>query len=447
MKYIETKYSVETILDKIKDTEINISPDYQREYVWSSDKASLLIDSLVKNNPLDPIILYEVSDNKYELVDGKQRIKSIEKFIDNELNLIFRKTNLNNLSPILSKKKNYKDLTSDEKKMINRRLLNIIIIISDTTPSDIIEFFKRKNTGGQKLNNQEIRSGIAGGAFKKDLRDLQKNKKFIDLWGEKIWKLHSDKQKTDENILKFFGFVRIFIYGDGIKDYKIMSKFLDENIKFFANDENLDKKNKIIEIFNFSVKKCHDIFYTDNPLKINFQPFRKNVSENFNWIIAMAQLLGFGLIYTESDNSGLRKKSDEIRNAMIELIKEHDILLSQGTNDKFRINQFFNAWFDTLFSILEPIEKNTRYIQNNLILKVKLYGENNICSKCGCKIIAIKNADLDHIFPHAKGGSNLEHNLRLTHYNCNRADGGSGIYDDDDDDDDDDDFLSPKKRL
>ncbi|MGL5665312.1 MAG: DUF262 domain-containing protein, partial [Shewanella sp.] len=67
----------------------NMTPSYQRHSVWSSEQQSLLVDSIIKNIPIPPIFLREHIDKQgkttFEVIDGKQRLTSIFRFIDNEI--------------------------------------------------------------------------------------------------------------------------------------------------------------------------------------------------------------------------------------------------------------------------------------------------------------------------------------------------------------------------
>lgn len=69
---------------------IDLDPDYQREFVWSMDKQSLLIDSIMKSYIIPPFIIRiqtkKVGDKKIvyrECVDGQHRLKVIKNFIEN----------------------------------------------------------------------------------------------------------------------------------------------------------------------------------------------------------------------------------------------------------------------------------------------------------------------------------------------------------------------------
>jgi hypothetical protein len=54
---------------------INMHPGYQRRHRWDSKKRSRLIESLLLNIPIPPIFLFESDLNRYEVMDGSQRIQ------------------------------------------------------------------------------------------------------------------------------------------------------------------------------------------------------------------------------------------------------------------------------------------------------------------------------------------------------------------------------------
>ncbi|KAH9979380.1 hypothetical protein BGW80DRAFT_595558 [Lactifluus volemus] len=81
-----TNYSVRSLYEQIIDGTIDLDPDYQRDVVWSEQKQIGLIDSVFRNYYIPPII-FAVSTSKdgsesRVCIDGKQRLTSIQKFLD-----------------------------------------------------------------------------------------------------------------------------------------------------------------------------------------------------------------------------------------------------------------------------------------------------------------------------------------------------------------------------
>jgi Protein of unknown function DUF262 len=70
-----------------KEKWINLRPEYQRRLRWGDEKKSLLIESLLMNIPIPPVFLYEIDLNRYEVMDGQQRLMSILDFYENRLSV------------------------------------------------------------------------------------------------------------------------------------------------------------------------------------------------------------------------------------------------------------------------------------------------------------------------------------------------------------------------
>ena len=55
---------------------MNLRPEYQRRLVWDDKKRSLFIESLLMNIPIPAVFLFETAYNRYEVMDGQQRISA-----------------------------------------------------------------------------------------------------------------------------------------------------------------------------------------------------------------------------------------------------------------------------------------------------------------------------------------------------------------------------------
>jgi hypothetical protein len=84
-----TTWQIWKLVDLIDRKKIDLNPEYQRDVVWSERKMSHLIDSLLQNYYVPPILFTTKYDEKRGqirvCVDGKQRLTSIVKFVKNEI--------------------------------------------------------------------------------------------------------------------------------------------------------------------------------------------------------------------------------------------------------------------------------------------------------------------------------------------------------------------------
>ncbi|NSX16072.1 DUF262 domain-containing protein [Cupriavidus taiwanensis] len=74
--------TIRNFADYAKDEDLELNPSYQRDSVWSTGDSQLLIDSILRGIPIPSIILTQVEgDDKLQIVDGKQRLTAILRFI------------------------------------------------------------------------------------------------------------------------------------------------------------------------------------------------------------------------------------------------------------------------------------------------------------------------------------------------------------------------------
>ncbi|WP_421288613.1 DUF262 domain-containing protein [Aeromonas veronii] len=142
----------------------DLEPPYQRNSVWSEEKQSFLIDSIIKNIPIPPIFLHQKIDDAtgktvYAVIDGKQRLESIFKFIKGEI----PSSSEDETSPLYDEKTSgiwFSDLAKEEFSEVRTQFWRYSIPIEyvDTTDKAIIDaIFDRLNRNGEKLSGQELR--------------------------------------------------------------------------------------------------------------------------------------------------------------------------------------------------------------------------------------------------------------------------------------------------
>ncbi|MFD1550752.1 hypothetical protein DNU06_05880 [Putridiphycobacter roseus] len=171
------------VLDFVQVKEwMNIQPEYQRRRVWDIKRKSQFIESLLMNVPIPPIFLLEWEYGRYEVMDGQQRLDAIISFYSNEFKLTGMKywTELNGLS--------YNQFLPLVRRALDRRRISATTIMTESVVDDDDKLdlrrlvFERLNTGGMKLNSQEIRNCIYSGQFNDLIVDLSGNEIFTKAW-------------------------------------------------------------------------------------------------------------------------------------------------------------------------------------------------------------------------------------------------------------------------
>ncbi|MDP3824874.1 MAG: DUF262 domain-containing protein [Burkholderiales bacterium] len=158
---------------------MNLQPEYQRRQVWDRSKQSRFIESLLMNLPTPPVFLFEPDYNRYEVMDGQQRLSSIVSFYENRLKL----TGLEYWPELLGKY--YSDLPLKVQRGLDRRRVSAVVLQSNGRGRNEDELrrivFERLNTGGQKLNAQELRNCVYASPFASMLVELAGYPVFNDL--------------------------------------------------------------------------------------------------------------------------------------------------------------------------------------------------------------------------------------------------------------------------
>jgi hypothetical protein len=251
-------YNLESLSQLINNRVIDLAPKYQRRFRWDESRKSKLIESFLMNVPVPPIFLNEDDFGKYSVIDGKQRLSSINDFISGKLAL----SNLTVFKDLNGR--NFFDLPIEFQNSLKIRATVRAIIILRQSDKDIkYEVFQRLNTGGVKLNAQEIRNSAFPSKLNDKIIELSESKKFHKMLGIKSKaKSRIYQEMTDaELVLRFFSLKDNWPkYPGGLKS--ILDSYLDNNKTF--NDEQV----KILEIdFNKTLENVELIFGDDGSFR------------------------------------------------------------------------------------------------------------------------------------------------------------------------------------
>lgn len=132
---------------------LTIQPEYQRNYIYADGKKDVaVIDSLLKGYPLGLIYFVKVNDDKFEVLDGQQRITSFGRFVTNKfaVKVDGMEQYFDSLAPEL------------QSKIIDAKLT---IYECEGEEPEIKAWFRTINIAGVPLNNQELNNAIYSGPF------------------------------------------------------------------------------------------------------------------------------------------------------------------------------------------------------------------------------------------------------------------------------------------
>ena len=201
-------------------------PSFQRGYVWKLPEASRFVESLLLGLPVPGVFLAREPDtNKLLVIDGQQRLKTLQFFCDGVFNpkpteknqRVFKLTKVSKRFDGLT----YQTLPERDRIQLDDYILHATVVKQESpSPDDtsIYHVFERLNTGGQKLKPQEIREAVYHGSLMDLVDELNSNHNWRSIYGEQ-----SPRLKDSELILRFLAF-----YYTAPKYSRPLSEFLNQ---------------------------------------------------------------------------------------------------------------------------------------------------------------------------------------------------------------------------
>jgi len=330
--------SLETVASMVENGAIDTQPAYQRRERWSPKRQSALIESFLLNIPIPPVYLAEEEYGKYTVIDGKQRLSTIRRFMRNE----FALTELEKFDELTGVF--FDQLPQAPKNaLLIRPYVRVITLLKQSDPDLKYEVFERLNTGGEALFPQEIRNA----AFRGPFNDL-----LFDLSGSHF--LRQQLKITKENepaflqmqdveyVLRFFTMQSEWENFSG--DYRrSMDKFMEGN-----RVPNAQKLTSFRKLFDESLKRCEFFWGQDA-----FKRFDGGAVRN-QFLAGMydAQMVGVSLV-SAAKVKRLSAHIPQVRKATKKLFESGNFesWVRSGTNTRSSVEGRIKAIRDMLNSL------------------------------------------------------------------------------------------------
>lgn len=201
-----TEYSVELLASKMHDNEFEV-PGYQREFTWEDERKSRFIESIIMGLPIPFLFFWERPETgKLEIVDGSQRLRTIEQFVLGG----FRLGEIEGL-PLLSGF-TFDELLESRQRKIRNRSIRGIVLNEHANEQARFDMFERINTGSKIANKAEVRRGVLAGPFMSMVIELASEGPFVRM---APMSSKDVKEREREELV-----TRFFAYGDGLDGYR-----------------------------------------------------------------------------------------------------------------------------------------------------------------------------------------------------------------------------------
>lgn len=325
-------YNLDYLANSI-DKNIQLGPDYQRRSRWSVTQKSRLIESFLMNIPIPPIFLYENDYYEYEVVDGRQRLEAINDFFKDR----FKLKGLEFLTHLDGQK--FSSLEDENKRLLFRRTITATILLVESNSFDKYDLrmilFNRLNTGGEKLNGQELRNAIYSSRFNDLIFKLSSNSHFKQFWGipesdERIKNNPLYRNMSDcELVLRFFAIKEAY---NGEAEGS-MKKLLDDTMKKYkeAPTETLES---LEANFTYAISGLYKKFGKDIIINTGMDKPKRARNLYDSMLVAYSIVDGDKIQSKETVLSNLDK--------VLNTPEEYETIITKGNsidNIKYRVNK------------------------------------------------------------------------------------------------------------
>lgn len=301
--------------------QIKLNPEFQRRERWDVSRQSRLIESLLMNVPIPPVFLGEDEYGQYVVLDGRQRLTAISKFLSNDLALedLDVWDELNGMT--------YQDLVKRQQdKYLTRRFVPAVVILKESSPVVKYDVFDRLNTGGIRANEMEIRNAIYRGLFTDAIHKLSRLPEFCILWNISTDIFVAEKTKLYQQmddlqlVLRFFALYEYEAMNVRFRDY--LSEFMEQRNRVYKEDPSKEKQDT--ERFIRASRNCWRVFGGDT----FYKPPGKNGRRQRSFPLADALMVTFADYPAETFTD---PKAEKVREAINALFENADFVKSIGT--------------------------------------------------------------------------------------------------------------------
>jgi len=191
--------TIDLLISRMKEGEIDLTPGFQRHQgIWNDGAKSRLIESLLIRIPLPAFYFDATDDEKWIIVDGLQRLTSLNRFV---IKKDLRLSKLEFLTEYEGKK--YDELPRSLQRRINEAQVTAYLIEKGTPANVKFTLFKRINTGGLPLSPMEIRHALNQGKATELLAKLSKSEAFQKATA---YSIRDERMADHECVLRFLAF-------------------------------------------------------------------------------------------------------------------------------------------------------------------------------------------------------------------------------------------------
>lgn len=312
---VSTTQNIAALMERLSNKEIDLNPVFQRRRdLWDDVRQSRLIESLMLRIPIPSFYFDMVNEREWKIIDGLQRLSTFQNYLIGEMD----GTGDEGRTAVKRKFKELQYLTDFNGKTFDelprqyiRRIKEAQVTVFGVqkgTPENIVyNIFQRINTGGLKLEPQEIRNAMYHGKASELAKELAGRREFLEAT---LYAVKSDRMEDQEYIIRFMAFSEL--------DYKTEYKDDIDSFLILAmkkiNDYGDVELRKIEKNFLKAMRYSKEIFGNNAFRKIGDKgqrgPMNKALFELFS--VCFSELSEAQLDKLAAKREGFLKKYEEL---------------------------------------------------------------------------------------------------------------------------------------
>ncbi|EIZ85453.1 hypothetical protein WYO_1819 [Methylobacterium sp. GXF4] len=329
--------SVSEVVKRIKNNRYQLNPDFQRDFVWSIEKQSKLIESCLMRIPLPVFYVAEAVDGTVIVVDGLQRLTTLLRYSENSFALRGLNTDGSSGSGNTLDGKRFKDLPLKLQERIEDTQLVFYILDSRAPERAKLDIFDRVNSG-VPLSRQQMRNSLYSGTATQLLKKLAQLDLFRDATGESL----DPKSMRDREALNRFCAFKLLGYETYRGDMDgFLSKSLEE-----MNTMSSRSLNELAKSLENSMRHNIDLFGS--------HCFRKSLREDApnakRTILNIALFDVMSVYFSDIEGSFGRRQANKVKKLVIDLLNDDDfnLAITYSTNSTNAITTRFQMFSETI---------------------------------------------------------------------------------------------------
>ena len=237
--------TLQDVIRRIDQGRYVMDPDFQRDFIWSEDKQSKLIESVIMRIPLPVFYVAEDDEGRVVIVDGLQRLSTFDRFLKNKLKLrLADRSDLNG--------KSFSKLHTKFQNRVEDCNLIFYVIDSKVPERARLDIFERVN-GGVPLTRQQMRNSLFMGEATRFLKKEAQTETFLQATGGS---LRSSTMRDREFVNRFCAFHILTAAGYRRDD---MDAFLAESLRHM-NRQSGEELSELSKAFRRGLENNYVLF-------------------------------------------------------------------------------------------------------------------------------------------------------------------------------------------